>query len=1013
MAKVAKIWDGTDWVEFISAVPNPYPDQNGNANKYLTTDGTFPYWADVVAQDGTNSFATINTPSGTDPVADSSSDTLNITASNGMVVTGDSSTDTVNFSTNATSLNTVATIVSRDSNQSFDITAIDFDTADTISSAVGRLTWDDGEGTLNLGLKGGNINLPIGQEQVVLAYNGTGSALSKGTVVYISGAQGQRPSISKASASAEGTSSKTLGLVSEPINSGSEGFVTSFGVLRGINTESFIQGSAVWLSTTAGSISQNPPSPPNHSVFIGYCVKSHSSSGEIFVKVQNGYELDELHNVLLSSVSDNQIISYDSSTSLWKNQDIADVIEDAGDIVISGNLTVNGVTTSVNSTSLIINDKNIELGSISNGDPTDITAEGGGIILLGDTDKSIQWTSTTNSWTFSENIDLISGKVIKINGTTVLSSTEYIGNAASVTNGVYTNQSYSNPSWINSLAWSKITSTPTTLAGYGIIDVNATKQYLGLDNVENIGISTWTGSTNITTLGTIISGIWSGGVIDKNYLDPDLAPLDSPTFIGNVMLPVTTTIGDISHTELSYLNNVTGNIQTQLDGKLSSSVASTTYAPLNSPTFTGTADFTSATVLGIDSLPSQTGNAGKYLKTNGSSALWEFLNNISYSSSAPSTPSTGDVWIESDVDVDALDPHQYVRWIKVLTGSQSVFSGISSAGILLEYTPGFEQVFLNGSLLLRGTDYTATDGATVTLTTPAISGNRIEIIALNMFSIANVYTTTEVDNLLVSKAALSSPTFTGTPAAPTATSGTNTTQIATTAFVTTEISNSASTKANIASPTFTGVPAAPTASAGTNTTQIATTAFVRTEVSNLVASAPSALDTLDELAAALGDDANFATTVTNSLAAKAPLASPTFTGTVTAATVVVTGMLDVQEIREALNDVTLSSNVGTLDWTTGNVFFIGTAPTGNMTFNITNVPTDNGEIMSVTVFVTQGSTGYIPSTLNINGSSATIRWVNGSNPVPTSQAGKIDIFSLSLIRRASSWTVLGSSSLNF
>jgi peptidoglycan hydrolase CwlO-like protein len=87
-------------------------------------------------------------------------------------------------------------------------------------------------------------------------------------------------------------------------------------------------------------------------------------------------------------------------------------------------------------------------------------------------------------------------------------------------------------------------------------------------------------------------------------------------------------------------------------------------------------------------------------------------------------------------------------------------------------------------------------------------------------------------------------------------------------------------KADIASPALTGTPTAPTATAGTNTTQIATTEFVGTAVANLVASAPAALNTLDELAAALGDDANFASTVTTSLAAKAPTASPTFTGTV-------------------------------------------------------------------------------------------------------------------------------------
>lgn len=94
-------------------------------------------------------------------------------------------------------------------------------------------------------------------------------------------------------------------------------------------------------------------------------------------------------------------------------------------------------------------------------------------------------------------------------------------------------------------------------------------------------------------------------------------------------------------------------------------------------------------------------------------------------------------------------------------------------------------------------------------------------------------------------------------------------------------------RAPLNSPTFTGVPAAPTAAGGTNTTQIATTAYVRGEISSLVASAPATLDTLNELATALGNDANFSTTVTNSLALKAPLASPAFTGTPTAPTAAV------------------------------------------------------------------------------------------------------------------------------
>ena len=109
----------------------------------------------------------------------------------------------------------------------------------------------------------------------------------------------------------------------------------------------------------------------------------------------------------------------------------------------------------------------------------------------------------------------------------------------------------------------------------------------------------------------------------------------------------------------------------------------------------------------------------------------------------------------------------------------------------------------------------------------------------------------------------------------------------------------ASTYAPIANPTFTGVPAAPTATSGTNTTQVATTAFVTAAVNSVIDSAPGALNTLDELAAALGDDANFAGSVTNSLALKAPIASPTFTGLVSGVTKSMVGLGNVDNTSDA------------------------------------------------------------------------------------------------------------------
>ena len=110
-------------------------------------------------------------------------------------------------------------------------------------------------------------------------------------------------------------------------------------------------------------------------------------------------------------------------------------------LVLSGDLTVNGTTTTINSTEITIDDKNLVLGSVTS--PTDAGADGGGLTLKGATDKTFNWVDATDSWTSSEHLDLASGKVLKVAGTQILSPTEYVGNAATVTNGVYTSSKIS------------------------------------------------------------------------------------------------------------------------------------------------------------------------------------------------------------------------------------------------------------------------------------------------------------------------------------------------------------------------------------------------------------------------------------------------------------------------------------------------------------------------------------------------------------------------------------------
>jgi len=158
----------------------------------------------------------------------------------------------------------------------------------------------------------------------IIVRNSTGATLTKGQIVYLSGATGNRPNAVLAQANAEATSSKTIGWVFANINNNSDGYVCVSGSQHDLDTSALSAGDALWLSpTVAGGITSTLPVQPNHAVFIGYCARSHPTQGRIVFKIQNGYELQELHNVLITSVANNDGLFYESSTSLWKNKTIA------------------------------------------------------------------------------------------------------------------------------------------------------------------------------------------------------------------------------------------------------------------------------------------------------------------------------------------------------------------------------------------------------------------------------------------------------------------------------------------------------------------------------------------------------------------------------------------------------------------------------------------------------------------------------------------------------------------
>ncbi len=183
----------------------------------------------------------------------------------------------------------------------------------------GRLHWNDDSKTLEIDTEVVNFSVEIGQENVVRVSNQTGSILTRGTVVYITGATiSNVPSVNKSSMDSEQSSAKTLGLIGNDINSGDNGYVITYGLLRDINTLSYSPGTSIYLYT-GGTWSNIKPIAPNHYVRIGTVIRQDSGAGSIFINVQNGFELDEIHNVQISgTTNNNEVLSYNLSDDLWK-----------------------------------------------------------------------------------------------------------------------------------------------------------------------------------------------------------------------------------------------------------------------------------------------------------------------------------------------------------------------------------------------------------------------------------------------------------------------------------------------------------------------------------------------------------------------------------------------------------------------------------------------------------------------------------------------------------------------
>ena len=149
--------------------------------------------------------------------------------------------------------------------------------------------------------------------------NNSGSTIAKGTPVIVTGSSGTTKTIAPADASTEATAANTLGLTLDAIANNADGFVVTEGPLSGVNTAGLTEGQLFYLSETTGGVTSTRPTQPAHGVVLGWCVKSGAgTAGILYVKVDNGVELDELHDVLITSPTAGQVLRR-ASDGLWKN----------------------------------------------------------------------------------------------------------------------------------------------------------------------------------------------------------------------------------------------------------------------------------------------------------------------------------------------------------------------------------------------------------------------------------------------------------------------------------------------------------------------------------------------------------------------------------------------------------------------------------------------------------------------------------------------------------------------
>lgn len=206
-----------------------------------------------------------------------------------------------------------------------------FTESETTALLAGKFDIPTGDTTQYISGNGSLVAFPVAGQAGTLVRqvrNQTGATLTKGTVIYLNGASGNKPLALKAIANSDATSDRTFGVIQADISNNSNGYAVVSGDLGGLDTSALTEGEIFYLSgTVAGAATATQPAPPLHSVVLGVVTRSHATQGQVDISIQNGYELDDLHDVSFTSLGSNDFLYWDGT--LWRNKQLA-IVDTAG-----------------------------------------------------------------------------------------------------------------------------------------------------------------------------------------------------------------------------------------------------------------------------------------------------------------------------------------------------------------------------------------------------------------------------------------------------------------------------------------------------------------------------------------------------------------------------------------------------------------------------------------------------------------------------------------------------------